>query len=1298
MSGQSSGQTLWSSTSSGPPSSSSLTSNAQSIAGQGDNHKTNIYSDSVNVETSTVEPSDLAYSRDDGTRAIDYGHDNHQELGYKRHKLRHSSGFLLQPASAKNSQPLATKHTNLVTNHEPKGKRKIADGDLVIHKRGTIPRHHHKKTVVGGSPLATEVIHAAHTNVGHSKVESNREEILSVPSAIHSSSFHDRSGNEPLQPQQLRDDSERQIVPSAIGYGTDPAQIVNLALNLSESRRRNVSIGNSPPSPFGNRRISSLIQYGAGSPNGSSSRTGSGSLRYYLQPQRHASRNISPRSSKLQNRDISPQSSPRIGGSNIQHITTSTFNPGPTDETMSASVATLARAEKAKVAFTLFYEYRRLLSNLPAFSTHTKSKPISSRSSIKSIGIPEELGRVYNPLQYIRNRKLRYRQGRMLDSEVEGWMDVDKVKNWVDNVADHREAGTSALDEHCMLPPFEGTDAESNVTDPSVAPTRNIGLPFNRWSFTPWDLLADAYWVHQGNNINEIQDRYHKKLVPSEETPTTPPRTSKDIPSSPVRRSESVTRQTFTPERIQSLLKPSRNNSRERGRHQHRPHEPVSPIGNHNSSRDRRSRWARRTIRSRGSSSSGESYDNGLSGSLRDSGYFKGRDPESAALEKQMRDMLKKEFENDNLPETATTKANDNNKTEETHYSPDKKLSTTNTSDNANIGSLQDWKEVDYETSAFKKYQRSPRASVDEERDIRIRHSIDTPDSPILSHFHMRNDIPSIAIDSPPMITQNTAPKKNLSSWLASHRRNLSRERQDISERDFVTEPKELKIAQKDAHDINNQDLPSKYRTTISNNPLLSPNAAGTAGRKFRRPDGASTKSIRDSNDSESKLRGFFKGGRIAELVGNEVHKVGDKLWKKESMNNLSRVSTKSGYASDDSDLEADLSALDSSPEDFLSRGTTNQEKIGQLVQKPTAVDKIKNINPLSGFRSQHIKHDQSSDNLNTSSKDDHITRQQIAQRDRGRSSRFDRLAPPKIDVKGMLSRPSASMTRTRTRDTNISYSESHQSSGSASGTPVHAVDRRYNVVLGTPGNVGSSRPQVSILSDQESHQHRTGSRPGIEKQRQWSISDRGVSAVRGTVTKRDIARIQALLLSSGVKANEIVRRGHEVRESPSNLLQTLEHTSQRPLPHVPRSQEHLLAAHLSISTIESSTQQLRDSAETFSTTAVASLHERLRALDEHVTLKLTPAVRAAADEADLFSTRLTTAHTLAVKELSDSVAVLLRRRGRRFRWVRRAGYVLLEWALLGLMWWVWLIVVVVLLLRGMVRGFVRGVRWLVWM
>ena len=43
-------------------------------------------------------------------------------------------------------------------------------------------------------------------------------------------------------------------------------------------------------------------------------------------------------------------------------------------------------------------------------------------------------------------------------------------------------------------------------------------------------------------------------------------------------------------------------------------------------------------------------------------------------------------------------------------------------------------------------------------------------------------------------------------------------------------------------------------------------------------------------------------------------------------------------------------------------------------------------------------------------------------------------------------------------------------------------------------------------------------------------------------------------------------------------------------------------------------------------------------------------------------------------------------------------GWVLVEWALVGIMWYVWFLVVIARVFMGVAKGFVGSVRWLLWL
>ncbi|KAI4182318.1 MAG: hypothetical protein L6R41_006058 [Letrouitia leprolyta] len=491
-----------------------------------------------------------------------------------------------------------------------------------------------------------------------------------------------------------------------------------------------------------------------------------------------------------------------------------------------------------------------------------------------------------------------------------------------------------------------------------------------------------------------------------------------------------------------------------------------------------------------------------------------------------------------------------------------------------------------------------------------------------------------------------------------------------------------------------------------SNNNLLSPITAELFKKRFHRVNNSSSsiKMGKDSKDPESRFRGLLKGTRIAELVGNEVSRVGDMIWKRDGSSLSRTASPISTRAMGDSDTEGEYSTLENSPETDLSRVTTNNEDGGGLSRRSTRSNQPKYHHPnLPTFRSSISEASPGSPKA-TSPEDHPITRQQMAQKARGRSSRFDRLAPPRIDMRSVSPSASPPLSRVQTNDPS---DVSRNPSTSRSKHRVHSADRRLNDVLGIPGTVrnGVTPTGLSNLSSNTKPHNHNNNRPSSNSRpplndRNWSISSRSLSNNRGgTITKRDIARVRALLLSSGIKANEIARQANTIDDPPFlPQLRALHARAQKPIPRVPRAQEHLLTAKLMVAEIDTTSQAIRDRAESFSSDVVEDLHRRFKELDERVSGTLVPSVRTSADFADGLSTELMTTHTLGVKRVGDAVEGLLRRRRRRGRWVRRWGWVILEWILLGCMWMVWLVVVVVRLGRGVVGGTVGVVRWMLWL
>ncbi len=1287
------------------PQSQTPTSSASSSASHTEAGAVNFGSSRNGVDPGAFEDSEFLHSVNEHTQhhPATTADGPQEERRQKQHRPRSSGGFLLPNASTIKDLVFSKKELQL--SESAKGKRRAEEGDLIVAKQGNRSRRHRTKPSLGSSPLATEILSdqpAGRQNEGDGIDSRKRSSILSTTSqSAWSTDSSNRPATEARQNAGSHGNDRRS---NALGYNTDPAQIVNLALHLSESRRRHFSGGSLlvPRDTVGSRRVISSGQPALGMPYS----TSGGSLRQHLQQQRRVSRDMSPRSST---------SSKEAASSSQRQEQRRSWTPSQIQDRDSglgqdvmfvASDATLARVEKAKESFELLYEYRRLLQVLPPIPAVSKIRASNGHGADKMPShTSQALGRAYNPLQYVRNRKVRLRQRRPLDAEADGWKNINMVRKWVDTVKEDREAGIARIDDPFPLPRFDTIPADSIMIDglqaPAAAQSKRSsnsrpGRPAMDWIIAPWDLLADAQWLDQDNNIESIEDHNYQKIVSTPYSPrSNPPR--KCIESlRKGRQSTSLTRRNGSPSRSEPLT--ARNDSKERGRQRRGFHMPRTSMDGDYGSRERKDRWPKRFIRSRNPSTSDESdFDKDIHGK-RNGNRHRGRDQlDHAALEKHMTNLLAKEAETD---EEVLKKSNGN--------TDHRAIAEEDQGNRA--GSEAAWQEhaphraqalqrlnTDYPSQG--KHEIQARASLDERRLKHRRMSSDDFDSTVPNSPSELKHVPSIAINlspptSPPMSA--TSPKKSFPSRLGAFTRSRSRsvDRRAASVNDLGTDSKPTaQGSQQEALDTPFKDRLHKQNTSDSVNGFLSPTKSTNRSVKSGAFDRASVKSIKHTGGSESKLRGLFRGGRIAELVGNEVSRVGDILWKKDSSSNDSRLETPaSSHVSEDSDIEdGDISNLDSSPNDNLSRVTTNADGVTKAMPSALTPDKPKyHISNLPSFRPQ-LDRDQSPRAVQHH---DHITRQQLAQKKRVRSSRFDRLAPPKIDMRSVSPSPSSTASRAASRSP-----ESRDSSGTRSNSRVRQADRNLNDMLGIPGQAGNvtKKPSPTGLSAYEARKPGSEERPTLAGHRHWSISDRDVSTVRGTMTKRDVARVRALLLSSGIKANEISRRAEEIPSKPPALLQSLREIFPGPVPLVPKSQEHVIAARTLLASIDSTNRQIKDAMDHFSHVTVEDLHTKIRAIDDRITYTLTPLVRNSADDADTLSTALTTTHTLAIKQLNHSVDIILRRRRRRFRWIRRAGWAMLEWTLLGIMWLAWLIVVIVRLVRGTIRALVVAVRWLFW-
>ncbi len=141
-------------------------------------------------------------------------------------------------------------------------------------------------------------------------------------------------------------------------------------------------------------------------------------------------------------------------------------------------------------------------------------------------------------MQYIRNRKVRARERKAIDGECQGFGDIYKVTEWVDEVARWMATGQIQAQASRLLPPYPCAD--EFVLQSSPPPGSRAALSSSKpkrprvdWFIEPSDLLADAYWLEQTDNKKFLEDRYWRRVFPqdSELYSTTPQSIEKVVTS-----------------------------------------------------------------------------------------------------------------------------------------------------------------------------------------------------------------------------------------------------------------------------------------------------------------------------------------------------------------------------------------------------------------------------------------------------------------------------------------------------------------------------------------------------------------------------------------------------------------------------------------------------------------------------------------------------------------------------------------------------------------------------------------------
>jgi len=933
----------------------------------------------------------------------------------------------------------------------------------------------------------------------------------------------------------------------------------------------------------------------------------------------------------------------------------------PGSQAFNPSAATIARRNKARDYIELRIEYLRLLEYLPPLmldanapgnfvfsSNNVPGSPQAQLTRVPSYaGKQHDLGRPYNPLQYIRNRRSRARERRGLDHSPHEFVDVDEVRDWVDQVEQQSRHPGYRRDDGVLLPKLH--DDHPGSTEPNKPPR-----PHKGWVFCPEELLADAYWLEQSDNKTVIENRHGQKIFPPKEAPKSEllqPRVSKDYPEK--RRRSWV-------EGVAGVgADPASGGESDRGSERGRKRRLLPAF---RSDSPRHGKHSRRGSRLR------TNIDSDTSGSESDSGKRKPRivvddEHNTGPLALQLETMLKQQANETGTKSPAIFTPDTPNKWGRHHADEHESKVSRDSLEVPRIGNGFTSMDLPGTFMMPPRVRTNVTLSGD---DFEPRSSFDDLDTTAPSTPLHPKRFPHMGSNlSPPPSRDSSVTRKTRRSKLnpfhshessEDHAHNHQQE-PAVSGLNKNRRSRQTSEETQDSGHVGHAIMAAPYamksllshRRNESTSSLPSPD-------KIRR---------RDTQEPHSAVSRFFKG------VKHEGSKVSDFVFRKDRPDD------------EDGDLLSDGNVADYGTDTSTKGSKYNRPGLSRSVTANTAESVAPKKDShyhldLPEFKTAHAAQVDEDDSLSG----DHISRQN-RERKNSRSPRFDRLAPPRMDLE-RVSTASSQVTLGASR------SRSHE---------------RINKVLARPGGAYiAGLPPTGLRDVQGSdNRHRSSSRPTLEGKRHWSIADDDAHLLHrknngNLVTSADIARVRALFLCSGIKAREITRRAHTKRSPPPEWLARAAATANRELVPVPRKEEHVLAARLLVRELESSTRSLSASTQNFRNKTIKELTEVITELRARVDSDLMPRIFDSGDTAVRITSEISGQGPLQVKQITDDIDRMLRHRRRRMRWVRGFGWMLVEWALVAVMWWVWLVVVLVGSVKR-VFGFGWGVvRWLLWL
>lgn len=1039
----------------------------------------------------------------------------------------------------------------------------------------------------------------------------------------------------------------------------DPSQIVRMALSLNEGRRLGLAPGQLPSNgSISSRRVT---------PSGLALSSPVDANRWQRQ-QSLSHKPSTPRSAghsalgstrlpeSLTDEPSRPSSSRPSASISGTPLLSAGFDP---DFGHNLSPATLLRAEKARTFFELSHEYRRLLQALPP---------------LKKSGRPaaeEALGREYNPLQYIRNRKVRLRERYPLDSSTAGWDHVEKVQAWVDEVELESKRDGFVAGDATILPHWHKTlrrtdttletsaDGRASMT-PAATDKKVSGQP--EWQIDPADLLADAHWLEQDNHKSLIEDRDGHKVYKRFRR-TTQGSTAESAYGSSARGAGGLVTDETSP-RSNTVASPLTSQPSEAS-----DSDDGLQMGakGHNSHHSRASRMKRHIFRRRKTLSDEDSSspDGDDMTTAKDRTHLTKRGMKATnigPLEKHMKMMLQKESRSNSVDSLQPSAKQ--------HYKTNRRR-----------GGVSDQHAESPEAPSEHRTRKDSNATVSPRSSLAISDA-STPRISI-EDFEDRTHHPNGSVGNRSRATSETSKSKMKAFPFAFiHKRGGSKAQNHIAENDFAASPPLETIRSQRSLESGHSSLASSRSNSYKD---LSQQHSGSYTGQSRGDDDLSLTTTESHREATTR---FFKGGRIGELVRTELPRKSDFVWKSKPPRKYSDTAQ---TPSSRHDMSEDESVISSKLMDRRSSSASDLTGRYRRQALPT----------FTSYQT-HTTDSTSRYGSTDSLQGDHISAQQLAARNRKKSNRspYDRLRPlstgGSTDVSPNTSQPDMSRYQDD-RSLRPVDSNTRTDSRSPSTSRVRTADRLLNQVLREPGHLSRryGYPVTGLTSIAARPQDRGGDNTRGKESEDRAGGEHGVEAA---MIMQDIINVESRLVATGIRARYLFERANEPPENPSDFLLAASADAKMPIAAVNRREEHVVAARLISATLENTINSFEDDAETFRSKTCRDLQGRIEDLRDKVGSRLTPEVRTCCDDADALIAKLTTTHTLAVKQVNENIELMMRSRWRRVRWFRRTGFTMLEWVVVSFLWVIWLLVALVRVIIGCLRCTKDAVRWLLWM